>query len=145
MSKAKPAEHAEAALIALADECVAAAKVRDEAADQLEEAEAQHRPIAPPPAILKTQRDAELGPFAGPGIGAPYVREDIDLIRPLVRRSGRTSAAGATNLAVRMRGLEILEAWPAWRAAVDAQGWTSRPGRSTPRLIGTKPWSSTCL
>jgi len=108
---------ADAELMTIADACAEAARAREAAADAAQQAEAQREPLTPPAAILKTQRDAELGLFDGQGVGTPYRKAEIDRLRPLADR--QTSSVSAEPPPPHLtRSCEIVSAWPAWSAAL---------------------------
>jgi hypothetical protein len=122
MTEAAPSElpiFADAELMAIADACAEAGRAREAAADAAQEAEAQREPLAPPAALLKTQHDAELGLFDGDGVGTPYGKAEVELLRSSANR-WPTAAPGESRATppVQTRSSEIVSAWPAWGAAL---------------------------
>jgi hypothetical protein len=60
-----PSHHPDAAPFALAEECAAASREREKPMDALEIAEAKHRPVPTPAAIMRTERDRQLRLYVG--------------------------------------------------------------------------------
>ena len=81
----KSARHPDAEIIALAEQCIAARRVHDEALHALEKAEARCVGLANPPVIIRTDRDKELGLYVGNRAGTVYTHADIPVLRALVR------------------------------------------------------------
>jgi hypothetical protein len=69
--------HSDAALFVLAEQCIAAHRVRLEAADALEKAEERCLGCANPPVIIRTDRDKALGLYVGNRAGTAYTRDDV--------------------------------------------------------------------
>jgi hypothetical protein len=72
LPKATP--HPDADILALAEQCIAADRVRDEATDALEKAEERCLDRVNPPVIIRTERDRQLGLFVGNRVGTAYGR-----------------------------------------------------------------------
>ena len=83
------ADHPDAALFAMAEECIVAARELKKVLDQLEAAEDKHRRIPTPETVLKTERDAQLGLYLGGRSGDPYDEDEIAALRVLCRKLGR--------------------------------------------------------
>jgi hypothetical protein len=142
MSKANPPEHNDAALIALVNECIAAETALDKQNEAMDEAERQQRDIATPKGIFRTESDLQMGLFAGrDGIGKPYDLEDIELLRPLVRRKNREACSTVASFKEGQRADDILEQWRDWRTPSPRR----KPSRATvpPQLLGTPRPTST--
>jgi hypothetical protein len=76
-----PADHPDATLFALAEDCAAAAaSAHEKAMTHLNLVEAEYEPVPMPDTILKTARDAELGLYLGSG-GWTYGESEIAAIR----------------------------------------------------------------
>jgi hypothetical protein len=119
MSKANPPEHNDAALIALVNECIAAETALDKQNEAMDEAERQQRDIATPKGIFRTESDLQMGLFAGrDGIGKPYDIDDIERLRPLVRRKNRESCSTIASFKEGQRADDILEQWRDWQHAI---------------------------
>jgi hypothetical protein len=115
-------KNSDAELIAVTAECVAVNIARDKSGEALEAAEARMQRVPPPPSIVRTKEDLELGLFVGTsGVGRPYEEDDIRLIRPMVRRLGRDVREAAGSWKQFTRGGEILRDWSAWRSAVEIE------------------------
>ncbi len=117
-AQGQPSNHLDAALFALAEECIAAGRERDKALDRLKAAEKRYRPVPPPAAVLKTEKDARLGLYVGPGADEPYDREEIAAIRVFCRAEGAKPCGSSVKTAAYFRGLEILDAWADWQEKV---------------------------
>jgi hypothetical protein len=108
----KSSPHPDAEVFVLAKRCIAADRVRNEAAEALEKAEERCLGCANPPVIVRTERDRQLGLFVGNRVGTAYGREDIPALRALVRahsildNSSSKEATGVWELASRV--LEAL-------------------------------------
>lgn len=79
----------------------------------------------PPAALLETAQDAELKLFVGVCVGRPYGREEIALIRAIVRTEGYADALTG-GMDVYVRGTAILNA--------HADGPKPRQGRRAVRF-----------
>jgi hypothetical protein len=75
--------HPDAEIFALAEQCIATYRLRNETAEALEKAEDRRRDN--PTVIIRTERDRLLGLFVGNRVGTAYGREDIPALRALVR------------------------------------------------------------
>jgi hypothetical protein len=75
--------HPDAEIFALAEQCIAADRVRIEASDALEKADERCLDIAP--VIIRTDRDKALGLYVGNRAGTAYTQDDIPVLRALVR------------------------------------------------------------
>ncbi len=117
-AEAPQSDRPDAAIFALAEECIAASRERDKALDRLEAAEKRHRPVPPPGAVLKTEKDARLGLYVGPGADEPYDREEIAAIRVFCRAQGAKPCGSSVETAAYFRGVEILDAWADWQEKV---------------------------
>ena len=115
------ADHPDAALFTLAEECIAAASERDETLDRLNDAEENHFPIPTPEAVLRTEKDVQLRIYVGGGLGTAYNREEIAAIRIMVRTVGRDPNVTRAQHAAYTRGAEILDAWAGWREMLDRE------------------------
>jgi hypothetical protein len=112
------AELAETALITLAKECAELGALLDQKIEATDAAQLRQKRIETPKAIIRTEADLALGLFVGKGgIGKSYEREDIALIRMLVRRARRVDHN--EGFALYNRGSEILEFWQDWQEEVE--------------------------
>jgi hypothetical protein len=101
----------DAEIFALAEQCIAADRVRNEAAEALEKAEDRCRDCANPPVIIRTDRDKALGLYVGNRAGTAYTRDDIPLLRALVlSNSILNNASSKEAIEVWERASRILEA-----------------------------------
>jgi len=131
---AMPADHPDAALFAMAEECSAAASECEKAIDHLNLVEAEYKPVPAPDAIMKTKRDAELGLYIGSGHWS-YGESEIAALRVLCRTIGHSGQPTLQSCEAYKRSKEILEAWTAWREA-----FTREEERSG---IAISSWSDT--
>jgi hypothetical protein len=115
-AEGQPADHPDAALFAMAEECSAAASECEKAIDHLNLVEAEYKPVPAPDAIMKTKRDAELGLYLGSGDWS-YGESEIAAIRVLCRTIGHSGHPTPQSCEAYKRSKEILEAWTAWREA----------------------------
>jgi hypothetical protein len=107
----KSAPHPDAEILVLAKQCIAADRVRNEAAEALEKAEERCLGCANPPVIIRTERDRQLGLFVGNRVGTAYTRDDISLLRALVRSNSiLNNASSKEAIEVWERASRILEA-----------------------------------
>ena len=111
-----PADHPDAALFALAQECSAAASERQKTVDHLNLVEAEYEPVPAPDTLTKTKRDAELGLYIGSG-DWPYDEAEIAAIRVLCRTIGHSGNPTPQRCEAYKRSKEILAAWANWREA----------------------------
>jgi hypothetical protein len=112
-------EPADAALLSLVQQCVAAEETLDKHNDAMDQAERQQRGISPPSGVLRTEADFQTGLFVGrDGIGKPYDIDDIKLLRPLVRRKNREACSTVASFKEGQRADEILEQWRDWQDAL---------------------------
>jgi hypothetical protein len=119
MPKSVSTENPESDLIALVNECAAAEAVLDKHNDAMDKAERQQRNVTPPQGIFRTESDFEMGLFAGrDGIGKPYDIDDIERLRPLVRRKDREPCSTIASFKEGERADAILEQWRDWRDAI---------------------------
>jgi hypothetical protein len=108
-AKAQPIhQHPDAAIFALAEQCAAAVKAIDKAMPIFDQAEARCRHLATPPVIIRTEKDKQLGFYVGNRAGTAYGREDVPILRALVRRY--SIAHAASDFDVWQRACDILEA-----------------------------------
>ena len=114
-AESQAADHPDAALFAMAEECSAAASECEKAIDYLNLVEAEYEPVPAPDAIMKTKRDAELGLYIGSG-DRSYGESGIAAIRVLCRTIAHGHPTPQSCEAYK-RSKEILEAWTAWREA----------------------------
>jgi hypothetical protein len=110
------ADHPDAALFALVEECIAAAAERDKGLDLIEHAENLHREVAIPPAVLRSERDLELRLYVGAAEGEPYGLAEIAAMRTF--RRSRNSEDTPESLRAFIRCGEILDAWADWQDAL---------------------------
>jgi hypothetical protein len=118
---AAPADHPDAALFAMAEECIVASRERDKVFAQMNVAEEKHNPIPTPEPVLKSQQDAQRGLFLGDGIGKPYDEVEIAAIRVFCRRVGRSPDGDVDPKRAYFRAMEILRAWADWQDAIKAE------------------------
>ena len=119
MPKAEPAENPDAKLIALARECGALAELHLAKVAVTDAARRMTQVIEPPKALFRTEEDLQNGLFVGrDGVGKPYDREDIALLRPLCRRMGRDTASSYKDF---KRVQAICEHWLDWTQRVEDQ------------------------
>jgi hypothetical protein len=115
----KGAQHPDAAIFALAEQCIAAAQVRDETGDALGKAEERCqslRPSNPPEVLRRTEQDKRLGLYVGDRVGTMYNREDIPVLRALVRSSSIFYFDGrSNNIEGHRRARDILKAMRDWK------------------------------
>jgi hypothetical protein len=105
------APYPDAEIFALAEQCIAADRVRNEAAEALEKAEDRCRDCANPPVIIRTERDRQLGLFVGNRVGTAYGREDIPALRALIRsHSILDNSSSKEAIEVWERASRILDA-----------------------------------
>jgi hypothetical protein len=109
LPKATP--HPDADILALAEQCIAADRVRNEAAAALEKVEERCRDRANPPVIIRTERDRQLGLFVGNRVGMAYGRGDIPVLRALVR---------ANSIIGNSSPKEAIETWERASRILDA-------------------------
>jgi hypothetical protein len=107
------AKHSDAELFALVERVVDAHKRLELSRDDLYEAFQGIRRVSDMfPALRKTEADAQLGFFVGPGVGHLYEQEEIDRIRAFARAKARTIAdAGLEDAKPFDRAIAILDAW----------------------------------
>ncbi len=115
---APQSDRPDAALFALAEECIAASREHDKTLDRVEAAEKRHRPVPPPAPVLKTEKDARLGLYVGPSADEAYDREEIAAIRVFCRAQGVKPCGSSVETAAYFRGIEILDAWADWQEKV---------------------------
>jgi hypothetical protein len=114
----KATKHPDAAIFALAEQCIAAAQVRAETGDALEKAEERCqslRPSNPPEVLRRTEKDKRLGLYVGDRLGTMYNREDIPVLRALVRSGSILYFDGRSNIEVYLRARDILKALRDWK------------------------------
>jgi hypothetical protein len=102
---------ADAEIFALAEQCIAAYRVRNEAEAALEKVEERCLGLANPPVIIRTERDRQLGLFVGNQVGTAYGWKDITVLRALVRsHSILDNSSSKEAVEVWERASRILEA-----------------------------------
>jgi len=107
----KVTAHHDAAIFDLAEECIAAAKVRDETGAVFDKAEKRCRGCLTPPVIIRTERDKQLGLYVGNRVGRKYDRGDIPALRAFVRdNSWISDATRPEEIEAYLRAEKILNA-----------------------------------
>jgi hypothetical protein len=117
----KPAKNSDSTVIALAKRCAAAGDRREKCGYTIEIAECAARKIETPKAVLRTENDMRMHLFVGGGIGYAYGEAEIEMLRAYCRRTGRDTGVSEREGMACLRSLEILDAWTAWRAEVEAE------------------------
>ena len=103
--------HPDAEVLALAEQCITADRVRNEAAEALEKAEDRCRDRANPSVIIRTDRDKALGLYTGNRAGTAYARADIPVLRAFVR---------AHSILDNSSTKEVFETWERASRILDA-------------------------
>jgi hypothetical protein len=128
-AESRQSKHPDAALFTLAEECIAAARARDMACDKMNDASKNLCWVHVPRPVFKTERDADLKLYAGPGVGAPYDSEEIAAIRVFCRMAGKEESHSLAGSDAYFRGVEILDAWANWQEAREQE--ENRTGMTT--------------
>jgi hypothetical protein len=110
------ADHPDAALFALAEECAVAFREREKVTDHLNAVEAEFEPVPAPAAIKKTKRDFELGLYLG-NANFDYDKSEIAAIRTLCRTICHRPSPSELDLERFRRCKEVIGAWTAWQDA----------------------------
>jgi hypothetical protein len=106
----KSTNHPDATLIALAERCVVAAKASAAAGETFDQAEVRYQSLETPRVIIRTEKDKTLGLYVGNRAGTPYVREDVPVLRALVRANSILESGCSESIEVWTRAKQILDA-----------------------------------
>jgi hypothetical protein len=121
LPKATPRSDAE--IFALAEQCIAAYRVRNDAEAALEKAEERCLGCVNPPVIIRTDRDKALGLYTGNRAGTAYVCADIPALRALVRaHSILDNSSSKEAIEVWERASRILDALRDLKEEEDREG-----------------------